>query len=97
MAEVVLGAILSRILGGEVAAVYLITKPVETAREMPKEPEPGMVYHFEGNRDSNQGRFWKTKQQQLVAGRPFTLFEDELNTAVVGLKLPPPVAGADES
>jgi hypothetical protein len=97
MTEVVLGAILSLIMGGALAAVYLITKPVETVRELPKEPVPGLVYHFEGSKDSNKGRFWKTKQQQLVAGRSVTLIEDELNAAAAGLKLPPPKAGADES
>ena len=97
MTEVVLGAILSFFLGGAFAAVYLITKPVETVREMPKEPVPGQIYYFEGSRDSNKGRFWKVKQEQLIAGRTVVLIEDELNAAVVGLKAPAPKKGDDEA
>jgi len=97
MTEVILGAFLSLLLGGALAAVYLVTKPVQTVRELPKEPVPGVVYHFEGSRDSTKGRFWKAKQQQLMAGRSITLTEDELNTAAAGLKSPPPKKGADEA
>ncbi len=96
MTEVVLGAFLSLLLGGTLAAAYLIAKPVQTVRELPKDLVPGVVYHFDGSADSNKGRFWKVKQEQLVAGRSITLIEDELNTAVAGLKSPSPKKGADE-
>lgn len=96
MTEVVFGAFLSLILGGALAAVYLITKPVETTRELPKEPVPRLVYHLEGSKESSKGRFWKVKQDQLLASRSITLIEDELNTAVAGLKTPPK-KGAEEA
>lgn len=97
MTEVVLGAILSLLLGGALAAVYLITKPVQTVRELPREPVPGVVYYLEGSRDSSvRGRNWQSKQQQLLAGRPIALIEDELNTAIAGLRSAPPKKGAEE-
>ncbi|HRI81768.1 MAG TPA: hypothetical protein PLF88_04985 [Opitutaceae bacterium] len=95
MTEVVLGAFLSIILGILLAALYLVTKPVETARELPKEPVPGVVYFLEGSKDSNKGRFWNVKQQQLVSGRAVTLIEDELNAAAAGLKPPAPKKGEE--
>ncbi len=94
--EVLLGAFLSVLLGGALAAAYLITKPVQTVRELPKEPVPGVVYHFEGSRDSSRGRTWQNKLQQLAVGRPITLIEDELNAAAAALQPPAAKKGAEE-
>jgi len=95
MTEVVLGAFLSIILGILLVALYLVTKPVETARGLPKEPVPGVVYFLEGSKDSNKGRFCNVRQQQLVSGRAVTLIEDELNAAAAGLKPPAPMKGEE--
>jgi hypothetical protein len=94
--EVILGAVLSIVLGALLAAVYLVSKPVQTVRELPKEPDPKAVYYIEGSKDSSRGRFWNVKQQQLVSGREVLLTEEELNAAVVGLK-PPPAKKDDEA
>jgi hypothetical protein len=87
-AEVILGACLSLLLGMALAAAYLVTKPVETVREMPKEPIPGQIYLVEGSKDGTKGRQWKAKQLQLIAGTSVNLTEDELNTAVAVLNAP---------
>jgi len=95
--EVIFGALLSIVLGVVLAAAYLITKPVTTVKEMPKEPVAGMVYHIEGSKDATKGRSWVAKRQQLVAGMSVTVTEEELNTAVTALNTPAPKkAGAKE-
>jgi hypothetical protein len=86
--EVILGACLSLLLGVVLAAAYLVTKPVETVREMPKEPIPGQIYLVEGSKDGTKGRQWKAKQLQLSAGTSVNLTEDELNTAVAAWNAP---------
>jgi len=95
--EVILGALLSVVLGVVLAAAYLITKPVTTVKEMPKEPVARMVYHIEGSRDATKGRSWVAKRQQLVAGLSVTVTEEELNAAVTALNAPAPKkAGAKD-
>lgn len=89
--EVILGAVLSFVLGGVLAAAVMIARPVKTVREMPKEAEiqRGMVYYVEGSKDSTKGKTWQVKRQQLVAGESVALTEDELNAAL-GPKTPAP-------
>ena len=95
--EVIFGALLSILLGGVLAAAYLITKPVTTVKEIPKEPVAGMVYHIEGSKDGTKGRSWVAKRQQLVAGLSVMVSEEELNTAVTAAAPPvPKKAGAKE-
>jgi hypothetical protein len=80
--EVILGAVLSLALGGVLAAAVLIARPVQTVRELPKEPARGVIYYIEGSRDSTRGRQWQAKRQQLLAGESVVLTEEELNAAV---------------
>jgi hypothetical protein len=95
--EVIFGALLSIVLGVVLAAAHLITKPVATVKEMPKEPVAGTVYHIEGSKDATKGRSWMAKRQQLVAGMSVTVSEEELNTAVTAINTPAPKkAGAKE-
>lgn len=77
--EVILGAILSVLLGIVLAAAHLVLKPVETVREPPKEPNPSVVYYLEGTRDSNRARQAMAKQRAFVEGGTVVLNEDELN------------------
>ncbi|HEY0944795.1 MAG TPA: hypothetical protein VGD81_05990 [Opitutaceae bacterium] len=81
ISEVTLGAVLSVALGVIVAAVYLVAKPVEKVRELPKEPASDVVYYLEGSRDSTKGKQWMRKRQMLVEGQSaeIALTEDELN------------------
>lgn len=81
ISEVTLGAALSVLLGAVVAAIYLVAKPVEKVRELPKEPAGDVVYYVEGSRDSTKGKQWMRKRQMLVEGQSaeIALTEDELN------------------
>ncbi len=81
--EVTLGAVLSITLGAVVAVMFLVYKPVETVRELPKEDErvPGQIYFVEGSTDSSKARQWRSKRKLLAestAGE-IELIEDELN------------------
>ncbi len=84
--EVTLGAAISIVLGGLLAAGYLLFKPVQTVRVLPPEEEQirGQVYHVEGSRDAARGRQWMRKRQLLTEGQPaeITLVEEELSAWV---------------
>ena len=80
MTEVVLGVVLSLILGAAVAFAYLVLKPVAVVKEMPKERVAGTVYYHEGGKDANRGKQWMRKKQLFLAGSSVELNEDELNT-----------------
>ena len=80
--EVTLGALFSVILGAVLAAAWLVVKPVETVRELPKEPVKGTVYYIEGSTNNTQGRLGPRKQQSFIAGETVTVNEQELNTVV---------------
>lgn len=77
--EIVLGVVLSLLLGAVLAAVFLVLKPVATVKEMPAEPEAGVVYYIEGTRDSNRARQASAKQRAFLQGGTIALNEDELN------------------
>jgi hypothetical protein len=85
-AEVILGALLSFVLGVALAAGLLVIKPVQAVKELPKEPARDVVYYVEGSHDPVKGRPWSRKRQQLVAGQSISLNDDELNAVI-----PPPV------
>lgn len=98
--EVIFGAFLSVVIGVVLAAVYLVTKPVTTVKELPKEPVSGMVYFIEGSKDSTKGRSWVAKRQQLVAGMSVQVSEEEINAAIAGVNAAAskkPAAKAEES
>lgn len=86
LVEVTLGAALSLGLGVALAAVYLLMKPVQTVRELPKEEDrpAGQVYYVEGSKDGTKGRTWMRKRQLLLEGQTaeIPLVEDELNAWV---------------
>ncbi len=80
--EVILGAVLSLILGVALGAAYLVLKPVETVRELPKEPVADMVYFISGSRDASRARQAEAKQAAFLRGGSVVLSEDELNVLV---------------
>jgi len=100
--EVALGAILGLIAGLLVACVYLVFKPVQQVKEMPKEPVRGAVYFLPGSDNATKGKTYAAKQKALVGGASIELNEDELNawaTATFGAapaaaKPPAPKPGA---
>lgn len=81
--EVTLGAVLSVGLGLVAGVAYLVYKPVETVKELPKEADrvPGQVYFVEGSKETGKARQWRTKRKQLAESTPgeIALIEDELN------------------
>ena len=83
--EVVLGALLSLILGVVIGAAVLIFRPVVVVKEMPKEEarEPGALYFVEGSRDATKGREAVAKRKAFAGGQTVTVIEDELN-AIAG-------------
>jgi hypothetical protein len=83
MTEIVLGVVLSVILGVAIAAALLILRPVETVKELPKEPAKNVVYYIEGSKDSTKGRAGLAKRKSFAEGQSVTLTEDEIN-AVLG-------------
>lgn len=81
--EVTLGAALSVLLGAVGAVAYLVFKPVETVKALPKEEEriAGQVYFIEGSKETGKAKQWRTKRKQLAEGVPgeISFIEDELN------------------
>jgi len=87
--EITLGVLLSIVLGVVVAVVFLILKPVEVVKELPKEPVLGAVYFVEGASNANKSRQWQRKRQMLSEGNTadITFSEEELN-AWIGSMVP---------
>jgi hypothetical protein len=81
--EVTLGAALSVMLGAVAGVAYLLFKPVETVKVMPKEADrvAGQIYFVEGSKDTGKARQWRTKRKQLAESVPgqIAFIEDELN------------------
>ena len=80
--EVILGALLSLLLGIALAAVYLALKPVTTVKALPQEPAPGVVYYIEGSRNSVSLSALAAKQKTFIEGGSIELTEDEVNQFV---------------
>ncbi|HVU25014.1 MAG TPA: hypothetical protein VHE13_12885 [Opitutus sp.] len=81
--EVILGAILSLVLGAFLAAVFLILKPVAAVKEVPKDAPADVVYYIEGNRNAASAAA-EAKKRQFLQGGEVALREDELNVLLDG-------------
>lgn len=76
--EIFFGVVLSVVLGGLLAAVFFICKPVEVVRTLPKEPAAGVRYFVEGA--PGGGATWERKAAMVEAGGGEVSFtESELN------------------
>lgn len=100
-AEVIIGAVLSLVLGVALGAVVLVIKPVVTVKELPKEPVTGAVYYIEGARDGSLGRQVLAKRKAFTSGQSVKVTEQEVNAladatnapaAKPGEKAPAPTA-----
>jgi hypothetical protein len=82
MVEVVLGAVLSLIIGVLLGAALLIFRPVTVVRELPKEEarDPNAIYFVEGSRESSRARDAAAKRKAFVEGQSVSVIEDELNS-----------------
>ncbi|MEX2381080.1 MAG: hypothetical protein WD490_01745 [Opitutales bacterium] len=79
--EIVVGAILSLLLGVFLAAVYMVTTPVEVVDEMPDSPDSTKVYYVTGDA-GEQPLQWSQKLGALTSGTwsgAFPVSEQELN------------------
>ncbi|MFI5356578.1 MAG: hypothetical protein ACHQ4G_04510 [Opitutales bacterium] len=83
--EVIIGVVLSVTIGVVLAAAWLMFKPVEKVRELPKELATGKVYFVAGSNASSLGEQWTNKRQKFVDGTSVDLSEDELNAAAASL------------
>ena len=90
--EVTLGAVLGLLAGLLAACVYLVFKPVQQVRELPKEPVRGVVYYIPGSEVSAKSRNWSAKQKQFTTGTSIVVVEDELNAWAASTFAAPPAA-----
>lgn len=92
--EVILGALLSVLLGAALGAVYLVTLPVPTLKAPPKagELKPDAVYFLPGARHSVSPRELAAKQKTFFSGGSIELDESEVNALVASATAPKPGA-----
>src|SRR5690606_27178828 len=78
--EVILGAVLSLLLGAVLGALILVTRPVQTVRELPKEEERprDAVYYIEGSRSAAKAREVPGKMKAFAQGQSINVTEDEI-------------------
>lgn len=86
--EVALGALLGLVAGVALACAYLVWKPVQSVREMPKEEVKGVVYHLAGRTNPTKARGWEAKVASLTSGGTIVLNEEELNAWAASLGAP---------
>jgi len=92
--EVILGALLSVVIGAVLGAAYLSVKPVPAVKEIPKDAAAGSVFYIEGLHDSGQGPEAGEKLRTLAAGGSVTLTETELNSLAGEAAKPQPSVAA---
>ncbi len=88
--EIILGVVLSLLLGVLAACAYLVFKPAQAVKVMPAQSEQvaGTVYYLAGENNPSKARELKTKQKSLTAGAEIILNEAELNAWAATLKAP---------
>lgn len=93
--EVILGAVLSLLLGAVLGAVLLIARPVVQVQDLPK-PEDrvrGAVYYVPGASGGN-ARQAQAKRKEFTDGKSITATESELNALLNAMAAPAaPAAG----
>lgn len=93
--EVIVGALISVVLGVVLGALLMVLRPAEAVREIPKGDkfDPKAIYYVKGARDGAKAKVLQEKRAALVGGQSVTLTEDELNT----LQPPTPPPGAPKA
>ncbi len=76
--EVGFGAFLAILLGAILGALYLITRPVTKAKDLPKDAPAGAVYFLEGIKDYNSSHA-EQKRKAFAAGESVSIEEGDLN------------------
>jgi len=86
--EVIFGAALSLVLGAALALGYLVVKPVQALKSLPKDQPPGAVYYIEGASGADNGKQWMRKKELFTEGTSVTLNDDELNAWIASETAP---------
>ena len=94
--EIILGSILSVLLGALLAAFFLAARPLKVVKAIPEEVESGVVYFVEGKKDYEASRRWMFKRDVFVQGQSVEATDGELNFWI-GSVYPPPAKGASDS
>jgi len=85
LAGVIIGAMLSVVLGAVLAGFHLVFKPVEIVKVPPKDPVAGVRYYVEGGGAAAAGKAWERKTEALATGRGEVGFEEgDLNAWAQG-------------
>ncbi len=87
--EVGLGALLSVILGVVLGAFYLVSKPVQTVKEIPKDAPSGAVYYIEGSKDFGKTAAIEGKHREFTQGLTVALTEGEINAYIASVSKAP--------
>jgi len=81
--EITFGLLLSVTIGAALAIVFLLFKPAEVVKALPKQDERvhGLTYYVPGSDDHAKAKLWMRKRQMLVEGTPgeIAFTEDDLN------------------
>lgn len=77
--EILVGSILSVVLGALLASLYLAARPLKIVKALPEETEPGVVYFVEGRKDYEASRRWMFKRDVFAQGQTVQVTEGELN------------------
>lgn len=93
--EVIVGAVLSLVLGVVIGAVLLVLRPVVVAREEPKERAPNTVYYIEGSKDGSKAREAVAKRNAFLGGQSVTLTEEEINAMIAAASAKPAAPAKD--
>jgi len=90
--EVVVGAVLSLLLGILLAIVLLVFKPVTVSRVVPKEGDrdPKLVYYTEGQHTGSRRAEALAKRKAFLDGQSVAIGEDEINALVAAGMTPAP-------
>ena len=94
--EVILGAVLSLVLGVAIGAALLVIRPVVAVKELPKEADRDAtaVYYIEGSRDTGKAKQALAKRKAFVEGQTIAVTEDEINSLVPSAAAAPAPAPA---
>jgi hypothetical protein len=80
--EVILGALLSLILGVIIGAALLVLRPAVVEKAEPKERERDVVYYIEGSKDTAKAREAVAKRKAFLEGKSVTVTEEEINSLI---------------
>lgn len=83
--EVILGAVLSLLLGIVLAMAVLIIRPVVVVKELPKpeERKRDTVYYVEGSMSTSKAAQAVAKRKSFLEGQSVTVTEDEVNAILL--------------